>query len=133
MDEDHYLLIYDSHCPYCKGTAKLAELLSSNIETAAYRSEKAQEVLEESFEEPGFTLYLFGREKIYYGGRAAKKTAEIIGMPGFLARFFSRAYPFLVKIFSFLSFRTREMEMPGEYNCKSCAVDKESGGMVARS
>ncbi len=129
----NYLLIYDSHCPYCTATARLAELLSSKIETSAYRSDKAQEILKESFDEPGFTLYLFSDEKIFYGNEAAKKTADIIGMPNFMARFFSTVYPFLVKIFSILSFRTRKMKMPKDYSCRSCKLDEESGGMVVGS
>ncbi|MDY6788368.1 MAG: hypothetical protein SVV03_00225 [Candidatus Nanohaloarchaea archaeon] len=128
-----YILIYDSHCPYCTATAKLARrFLSGKIDTLEYRSDEAQDMLKETFKDPGFTLYLFGESKVYYGSKAAEKTGELLNLPRFLVSFFSKAYPYLVKLFSILSFRKRKMELPSHYNCRSCTIDRDRGGIHVR-
>jgi len=68
-------LIYDEGCPYCVMIAKTVNL-SPRFEIIPYSSEQAKKLLEDEFDDPGFTFYLFDEDKIYFGDRAAERTAE---------------------------------------------------------
>ncbi len=98
-------LVYDSGCPYCTGIAKLASSLS-DIDILPYQSDEARKLLEESFEDPGFTLYLFEDDTVYWGSSAAERTSEHLGIPGFLRPAVVSTYPYLVRVFSVLSRRS---------------------------
>jgi|GEM_PF-1597790 len=122
-------LIYDEKCPYCVTISKIVDL-SSRFRTISYQSEEAQKLLEEEFTDPGFTFFLFEEDKIFYGDRAAKRTAEKLYRSKILGKLFYKLYPYLSKIFSFLS-RRPEIENP-ECDQGRCIIENKNGGVVKR-
>lgn len=122
-------LIYDEKCPYCVTISKIVDL-SSRFRTISYQSKEAQELLEKEFNDPGFTFFLFEEDKIFYGDRAAQRTAEKLYRSKILGKIFYRLYPILSKIFSFLSRR------PGIENPKCdgerCIIQQKNGGIIER-
>jgi len=118
-------LIYDNDCPYCKAVS-LAAAVVSNIQALPYESEKAQEMLESAFEDPGFTLYLFEEESVYWGREAARRTLERTSLPKNLFLPFIRFYPQFVRTFSVLSGRNGVREPV----CTSerCLSNEKGGG-----
>ncbi len=122
-------LIYDSDCPYCIGIAKIVSM-SKRFRITSYNSELAQQLLEEEFDDPGFTFYLFEKDKIYYGDHAAKRTAERLYRSKTLGGLFYRLYPSLSKFFTVLSRRTgvKNPECSGD----RCLIQSDTGGVVKR-
>lgn len=123
-------VIYDEECPYCVAIAKLVNF-SSSFEKTSYDSDKAQNILEEEFEDPGFTFYLVEDKKIYFGDRAAQRTAEKFYRSKIVGEVFLKLYPSLSKLFSVLTRRT-EIEQP-ECSSERCVVNQEEGGIVERT
>jgi hypothetical protein len=121
------LLIYDADCPYCAATARIASL-SRKIERLPYNDERSQKLLDEVFDEPGFTLYLFEKDAVYWGNQAAGRVSDILGFPGFLREFFIRTYLSYVRVVSFLVRREREVAMPMVCQDEVCVTDAGSGG-----
>lgn len=109
--------------------AKIVDL-SKRFEIISYESEKAQEILEEEFEDPGFTFYLVEEDKIYFGDRAAQRIAEKLYRSKILGKIFLKFYPHLSKVFSVLSGR-KGVRQP-ECDEEKCLINKESGGVVQR-
>lgn len=123
-------LIYDEKCPYCITIAKIVNL-SQRFEIISYQSEKAQKLLEEEFNDPGFTFFLFEKEKIFYGDRAAKRTAEKLYRSKILGKIFYKLYPTLSRLFSFLS-RRPEIENP-QCDGERCIIENKNGGIIERN
>lgn len=117
------LLIYDTNCPYCKGIASLAAL-SPHIRSHPYQSEEIDDLLDTAFHDPGFTLYLFYGETVYWGSEAAEKTASILHLPSPVSRIIYRAYPYLVRLFTILSRREQEVALP---SCTGDVCTSETG------
>lgn len=122
-------VIYDKGCPYCISIAKIVNL-SKRFEIISYDSEEAQKILEEEFEDPGFTFYLVEEDKIYFGDRAAQRIAEKLYRSKILGKIFLKLYPHLSKVFSVLSGRT-SVRQP-ECDEEKCLINKENGGVVQR-
>ncbi len=125
LDRRMKKLVYDSGCPYCTGIAKLASSLS-DIEIQSYQSDEARELLDETFEDPGFTLYLFEEDTVYWGSEAAERISEHLGIPGVLRPAVVGTYPHLVKLFSILSGRSG-VRQPVCDN-ERCYHNSETGG-----
>ena len=122
-------LLYDEKCPYCVTISKIVDL-SSRFRTIPYQSEEAQELLEKEFNDPGFTFFLFEEDKIFYGDRAAKRTAEKLYRSKILGKIFYKLYPTLSRLFSFLS-RRPEIENP-QCDGERCIKENKNGGIVQR-
>lgn len=122
-------VIYDPECPYCVTISKIVDL-SDRFETLSFQSDEATELLEEEFEDPGFTFYLVQDSKIYYGDRAAQKTAEKLYRSKIFGKIFLILYPYLSKLFSVLS-RRRGVKLP-ECTDERCLVDTGTGGVLER-
>lgn len=122
-------LIYDEQCPYCVTISKIVDL-SSRFRTISYQSDEAQKMLERELNDPGFTFYLFEDQKIFYGDKAAQRTAEKLYRSKILGKLFYRLYPSLAKLFSTLS-RRPEIESP---QCEGdrCIIQQEHGGVIER-
>lgn len=120
------ILIYDRKCHYCRIIADITSQLS-DIEVMPYQNEEAQDMLEEAFEDPGFTLYLFEDDRVYWGREAARMAAKKTLLPSIALGPVINFYPWLVKLFSELGGR-REVKHPV---CRSdrCIVAEEGGGM----
>lgn len=121
------LIVYDAECPYCTGTAKIASL-SRQFEAAPFRSDEAQRVLNQAFAEPGFTLFLFRADRVYWGDEAAREISEMLRFPQVLVSFFQKSYPKLVKLFSFLSGRDEGFRSPEHGECEKCSTAEHMGG-----
>ena len=123
-------VIYDSECPYCTLISKLVDL-SSRFDTMAYSSSSAQEILEKEFEDPGFTFYMIGDQKVYFGDKAAQEIAVRLYRSKIAGKLFLNLYPYLSKIFSVLSGR-RSISQP---TCTEdrCIVKGQTGGVVERT
>ena len=123
-------LIYDEGCPYCVLIAKTVNL-SRKFNIISYKSDQAKKLLKEEFEDPGFTFYLFEGDQVFFGDKAAERTAEKFYRSKIAGKFFLKAYPSLSKLFSILSRRTG-VKQP---ECKEgkCIVKSGSGGVVERS
>lgn len=119
-------LVFDRNCPYCTAIALVAEK-TSNLDRIPFQSEEAQKKLKEAFEDPGFTLFLFEDEKVFWGREAARRVAEKSFIPGFIAWPGIRFYPELRKLFSFLSDRAEVREPVCE--TQSCVVNHKDGGI----
>lgn len=122
-------VIYDQGCPYCVTIARIVNL-SSKFEIISYESQEAKEILEEEFEDPGFTFYLIEEEKIYFGNRAAQRIAEKLYRSKIAGKFFLKTYPYLSKLFSILSRRTN-LSQP-ECTDEKCLINTKDGGIVER-
>lgn len=123
------LLIYDRDCPYCAGVAKLAQLLGrGTINTKPYQSEAVQDLLADTFDDPGFTLYLFDTDTatVYWGSAAARHTGKLLHLPTPVTWIVTRLYPYLVNLFSILSGRSG-VRQPA-CTCNTCATERNSGG-----
>ena len=123
-------LIYDEKCPYCVTISKIVDL-SSRFETVSYQSEEAQKLLEKEFNDPGFTFFLFEEKKIFYGDRAAQRTAEKLYRSKIFGKIFYRLYPTLSRLFSFLS-RRPSIENP-ECDGERCIIQQKNGGIIERN
>jgi predicted DCC family thiol-disulfide oxidoreductase YuxK len=126
MDE---IVVYDGDCPFCRLAATTASLLLG-LEKLDFDSSDAQRLLEDEFEDPGFTLYLFEEDTVYFGGEASRRVAERVGLPQFLAELVSRHYLQLAGLLSVLTGRRRSVELP---SCNGeCRVHR-GGGSKPRS
>ena len=123
-------VIYDPDCPYCVTVAKIVDI-SSRFEKISYDSNEAQQILEKEFEDPGFTFYLVEDEEIYFGDRAAQRTAEKLYRSRIAGKIFMHLYPSLSRLFSILS-RRKGVRKP-ECRDEKCIVNTESGGLVERT
>jgi predicted DCC family thiol-disulfide oxidoreductase YuxK len=119
-------LIFDQDCPYCKAVSVIAEK-TAPVETVPYQSETAQEMLEDSFEDPGFTMYLFKDQNVYWGKEAARRVAYLDIIPFFVLWPAVRFYPQLRKVFSMLSDRA-QIQKPA-CSSESCQINHENGGI----
>ncbi len=125
-----YTVIYDEGCPYCVTIARIVNL-SPRFEIISFDSEEAQKILEKEFKDPGFTFYLVEEEKIYFGDRAAQRTAEKLYRSKIAGKIFLKLYPYLSKTFSVLSRRTG-VKQP-ECSSERCIVNQENGGIIERT
>ena len=123
-------VIYDEGCPYCVTIARIVNL-SPRFDIISYESDEAQKILEKEFEDPGFTFYLVEDEKIYFGDRAAQRTAEKLYRSKIIGKSFLELYPYLSKLFSVLSRRT-DVEQP-ECSGERCIINQETGGIIERT
>lgn len=105
--------------------------LSKKFESVPYSSEKAQKILEKEFSDPGFTFYLVEEEKIFFGDKAAERTAEKFWRSKILGKFFLKTYPALSKLFSVLS-RRKGVKQP-ECSDGRCLVNRKDGGVIERA
>lgn len=119
-------LIYDEKCLYCRAVSQTAAYMS-DIEILPYDTDKARKRIQDAFEEPGFTLYLFDDDRVYWGRQAAKKVAEKTAVPYTLLHPVIASYPYLVRLFSVLSSRAG-VEQP-ECDSERCLANEEGGGM----
>lgn len=105
--------------------------LSRKFESLSYSSEKAQEILEKEFSDPGFTFYLVEDERIFFGDKAAERTAVKFWRSKTLGKFFLKTYPALSKFFSVLS-RRQGVKQP---KCSGgrCLVNRKDGGVIQRT
>jgi predicted DCC family thiol-disulfide oxidoreductase YuxK len=117
------LLIYDTHCPYCRGIVRLASL-SPRLRSQPYQSGATEDLLDTAFHDPGFTLYLFYGDQVYWGSEAAEKTTSILHLPRPVSRVIYRAYPYLVRLFTILSQREQEVALP---SCTGDVCTSETG------
>lgn len=123
------IVVYDGNCPFCRLAATSASLLL-DLEKLDFDSSDAQRLLENEFEDPGFTLYLFEEDTVYFGGEASRRVAERVGLPQFLAELVSRHYLQLAGLLSVLTGRRRSVELP---SCNGeCRVHR-GGGSKPRS
>lgn len=120
------LLIYDAECPYCAGIARLTGLLSA-IQLRQYQTDDVQDLLDATFPDPGFTLYLFTEDTVYWGSAAAERAAEQLRFPQILVRLITRLYPALVRLFSILS-RRSGVSQP-TCTCDTGVTNARSGGV----
>lgn len=123
-------VIYDEGCPYCVLIAKTVNL-SHRFDILSYSSDQAKKLLEEEFEDPGFTFYLFEEDKIYFGDKAAERTAEKFYRSKIAGKFFLKSYPYLSRLFSILS-RRSGIRQP-ECSDGKCIMKSGSGGVAERS
>lgn len=123
-------VIYDEGCPYCVTIARTVDI-SPRFDIISYESDEAQKTLEKEFEDPGFTFYLVEDEKIYFGDRAAQRTAEKLYRSKIIGKSFLELYPYLSKLFSVLSRRTG-VEQP-ECSGERCVINQETGGIIERT
>ncbi|NMJ92675.1 hypothetical protein GLT81_00260 [Nanohaloarchaea archaeon] len=123
-------VIYDPECPYCTLISKAVDL-SSRFDTMAYGSSSAQEILEKEFEDPGFTFYMIGDQKVYFGDKAAQEIAVRLYRSKIAGRIFLNLYPYLSRTFSVLS-GGRSISQP---TCTEdrCVVMSQNGGVVERT
>lgn len=124
------ILIYDEGCPYCELIAKTVNL-SQRFDILPYGSDHAKKLLEDEFDDPGFTFYLFEEDKIYFGDRAAERTAGKFYRSKIAGKFFLKSYPYLSRFFSILSRRTG-IRQP-ECSDGKCIMKSGSGGVAERS
>jgi len=120
------LLIYDADCPYCASIARLTAFLSA-IQIRQHQDESVQELLEATFPEPGFTLFFYTDEMVYWGSAAAEAVADRLGFPQPLTGLVAQGYPYLVRIFSLLS-RRSGVRQPS-CTCDTCVTNAEGGGL----
>jgi len=123
-------VIYDEGCPYCVSIAKIVDI-SKRFEIISYDSEEAKKILEQEFEDPGFTFYLVEEDKIYFGDKAAQRIAEKLYRSKILGKTFLKLYPYLSKLFSVLS-RREGIRQP-ICDEERCVVNKENGGVIKRN
>jgi len=105
--------------------------LSKKFESMPYSSEEAQEILRQEFSDPGFTFYLVEDEKVFFGDKAAERTAEKFWRSKTLGKFFLKTYPALSKFFSVLS-RRKGVKQP-ECGDERCLVNRKDGGVIQRT
>lgn len=122
-------MVYDGDCSFCRLAATTASLLLG-LEKLDFGSSDAQKLLEDEFEDPGFTLYLFEDDTVYFGGEASRRVAERAKLPRFLAEFVSRHYLQLAGLLSILTRRRRSVERP---SCNGECRFHRGGGSKQRS
>ncbi len=122
-------VIYDGNCPFCRLAANTASKFLG-LERLEFDSGDAQRLLEREFDDPGFTLYLFEEDTVYFGGEASRRIAERLGLPGFLAEYVSEHYLQLAGLLSVLTGRRRSVELP---SCNGECRIHRGGGRKPRS
>jgi predicted DCC family thiol-disulfide oxidoreductase YuxK len=119
-------LIYDGECGYCVAISKIAGL-TTRLESIPYQSERAQEMLENEFDEPGFTMYFFEDDKVYWGQEAAREIAKKSFIPVLLVWPAVRFYPQLKRLFTLLTDRSNVSNPV--CNSDECEINREDGGI----
>ncbi len=136
------VLIYDGDCAYCRRFAWAARRLdrSGRVRPLEYDAEGAQALLAAQFgDRPGFTMYLFRGERVYWAQAAARELVSLLGLPAFVSWLAFRLYPALVKFVTRLTRRERAVCMPGQGACSaaltgagSAPLSAEARGQLAR-
>jgi predicted DCC family thiol-disulfide oxidoreductase YuxK len=96
-------LIYDGECAYCCGLVRLVHSLDRRKEIVALRFEspEAQALLRAQLgDKHGFAMYFFEGDRVSWGAEAAKRVAESVALPRWMARLTFRIYPSLVEVIS---------------------------------
>jgi predicted DCC family thiol-disulfide oxidoreductase YuxK len=104
------ILIYDGECAYCCGFVRFIRFLHRRKEIVAlpFESPEAQALLRAQFgDKQGLAMYFFEGDRVSWGAEAAKRVAESVALPRWMARFAFHTYPLLVKLVSKLTRRRR--------------------------
>lgn len=120
-------LIYDKECPYCRAVSLAATGLS-DVDIIEYGSKEAREMVEAAFDDPGFTLYLFENNRVYWGREVARRIFKRVGLPARVSMPFIRLYPEFVRLFS--AIRGRSSFRQPVCGSDRCMATEESGGMM---
>lgn len=102
------LLIYDSHCAYCRGCARVMRVLDLRKRCALlpFESDQAQSLLRAQFgQDFGFAMFLFEEESVSWDAEAAKRIVHVLALPGASLAFW--LYPKIVRLVSWLTRRER--------------------------
>jgi len=121
-ETERSVLIYDGECAYCRRFAWAARRLDrrGRVRPLAYDDAEARALLNAQFgDRPGFTMYLFRGERVYWAQAAARELVRVLGLPGPVSWLAFRLYPALVKLVTRLTRRERAVCMPGQGACSA--------------
>ncbi len=119
------LLMYDSHCAYCRGFARVVRLLDvrKRFIVLPLESDPAQVLLRAQFGENfGFAMFLFEAESVSWGSEAAQRIIQALALPGASLAFW--LYPAIVKCVSRVTRRERTVCGPecAEHDAKNAHI-----------